>query len=74
MSAGWSASYPKGTVFEHDGILYKAQDDEIVSILADASLFEMAGTCSLRTAFEVALKYQRIKPLRYRGAYVSFVR
>lgn len=60
MSAGWSASYPKGTVFEYDGVLYKAQDDEIVGILADAALFEMAGSCSLQTAFEVATKCQRI--------------
>ena len=50
----------RGTVFEYDGLRFKAQDDEICALLADAALFERAGTCSLRTAIRVALECQRI--------------
>lgn len=50
----------RGTVFEYDGLRFKAQDDEICSLLADAAFFERAGTCSLNTAMRVALECQRI--------------
>ena len=50
----------RGTVFEYDGIKYKAQDDEICSLLSDAAIFEKIGSCSLKTAIQVALECQRI--------------
>jgi hypothetical protein len=50
----------RGTVFEYDGLRFKAQDNEICSLLADAAIFEKAGTCSLKTAMRVALECQRI--------------
>jgi hypothetical protein len=50
----------RGTVFEYDGLRFKAQDDEIISLLEDAAFFEKCGTCSLKTAFRVALQCQRI--------------
>ena len=50
----------KGTIFEYDGLRFKAQDDEICALLADVALFERAGTCSLKTAIRVALECQRI--------------
>lgn len=50
----------KGTIFEYDGLKFKAQDDEIIRLLEDAAVFEKAGSCSLKTAIRVALECQRI--------------
>jgi hypothetical protein len=50
----------RGTVFEYDGIRFKAQDDEICSLLSDAAIFEKIGSCSLKTAIGVAFECQRI--------------
>lgn len=50
----------RGTIFEYGGIKFKAQDDEICSLLSDAAIFEKIGSCSLRTAMRVALECQRI--------------
>lgn len=50
----------RGTIFEYDGIRFKAQDDEIIRLLEDAAFFEKAGTASLNTAIRVALECQRI--------------
>jgi hypothetical protein len=50
----------RGAIFEYGGLRFKAQDDEILSLLEDAALFEKCGTCSLKTAIQVALECQRI--------------
>ena len=50
----------RGTVFEHEGLRFKAQDDEIIRLLEDAAFFEKAGSCSLKTALRVAIECQRI--------------
>lgn len=50
----------RGTIFEYEGLRFKAQDDEICSLLADAAIFEQAGSCNLKTAIRVALECQRI--------------
>jgi hypothetical protein len=50
----------RGTIFEYDGLRFKAQDDEIIALLEDAALFERAWTCSLKTAVRVAFECQRI--------------
>ena len=50
----------RGTIFEYDGMRFKAQDDEICSLLSDAAIFERIGTCNLKTAIRVALECQRI--------------
>lgn len=50
----------RGTIFEYDGLRFKAQDDEICALLADAAIFEKAGTCGLKTAIRVAFECQRI--------------
>ena len=50
----------RGTIFEYDGLRFKAQDDEICALLSDAAIFEKIGSCSLKTAIMVALECQRI--------------
>jgi|GEM_PF-5583918 hypothetical protein len=50
----------RGTVFEYDGMRFKAQDDEICSLLSDAAILEKIGSCNLKTAIRVALECQRI--------------
>jgi hypothetical protein len=50
----------RGIIFKCDGLKFKAQDDEIFSLLADAAIFEKIGSCSLKTAVRVALECQRI--------------
>lgn len=54
------SEWKAGTIFEYEGIRFKAQDDEICRLLADAAIFEKAGSCSLRAAIQVALECQRI--------------
>jgi hypothetical protein len=56
MLAGWR----RGTIFKYDGIRLKAQDDQICGLLADAAFFEAIGSCSLKTAIEVAIECQRL--------------
>lgn len=50
----------KGAIFEYEGVRFKAQDDEIIRLLADAAFFEQAGSCSWKEAIRVALECQRI--------------
>ena len=33
----------RGTIFEDDGLRFKAQDDEICDLLSDAAIFENIG-------------------------------
>lgn len=50
----------RGTIFEHEGVRFKAQDDEICSLLEDAAVFEKIGKCNFKTAIRVALECRRI--------------
>jgi hypothetical protein len=50
----------RGTIFEYNGMKFKAQDDEICGLLSDAAWFEKIGSASLKTAIRVALECQRI--------------
>ena len=52
--------WKRGTIFEFDGMRLKAQDDDICSLLADAAVFEKAGSCSLKTAVRVAIECGRL--------------
>ena len=50
----------KGAIFEYEGIRFRAQDDEIISLLSDAAVFEVAGTAGLQTAIRIAVEYGRL--------------
>ena len=50
----------RGTVFEYDGLRFKAQDDDIMQLLENAYWCEKTGGCKLKTAVLVALCCQRI--------------
>ena len=52
----------RGTIFEYDGMRFKAQDDEIIRLLSDAAIFEKAETASLHEAIRVAVGCARLIP------------